>query len=117
MYKLSLSFSIFFFFRFHESLWQLQNRPDYKVTREVLMVALQNLQYILIKASDNAEFTKATYVFHLNKYRIVSALTLLPLLRFAFQFTRSLYGRRSFNTYTHPTTCNRCRDLQMSPRV
>nr|XP_034195684.1 laminin subunit alpha-1 isoform X1 [Osmia lignaria] len=46
--------------RFHESLWQLQNRPDYKVTREVLMVALQNLQYILVKASDNAEFTKTT---------------------------------------------------------
>ncbi|XP_017882648.2 laminin subunit alpha-1 [Ceratina calcarata] len=44
--------------RFHETLWHLQNRPDYKVTREVLMVALQNLQYILIKASDNAEFTK-----------------------------------------------------------
>lgn len=50
------------FFRFHESLWQLQNRPDYKVTREVLMVALQNLQYILVKASDNAEFTRTTYV-------------------------------------------------------
>nr|XP_012147088.1 PREDICTED: laminin subunit alpha-2 isoform X4 [Megachile rotundata]XP_012147089.1 PREDICTED: laminin subunit alpha-2 isoform X4 [Megachile rotundata] len=46
--------------RFHESLWQLQNRPDYKVTREVLMVALQNLQYILVKASDNAEFTRTT---------------------------------------------------------
>ncbi|XP_036145001.1 laminin subunit alpha-1 isoform X3 [Monomorium pharaonis] len=46
--------------RFHESLWQLQNRPDYKVSREVLMVALQNLQYIFVKASDNAEFTKAT---------------------------------------------------------
>ncbi|XP_077268130.1 wing blister isoform X1 [Temnothorax americanus] len=46
--------------RFHESLWQLQNRPDYKVSREVLMVALQNLQYILVKASDNAEFTKTT---------------------------------------------------------
>ncbi|XP_076751939.1 wing blister [Xylocopa sonorina] len=46
--------------RFHESLWQLQNRPDYKVTREVLMVALQNLQHILVKASDNAEFTKTT---------------------------------------------------------
>ncbi|KAF3427281.1 LOW QUALITY PROTEIN: hypothetical protein E2986_11364, partial [Frieseomelitta varia] len=46
--------------RFHESLWQLQNRPDYKVTREVFMVALQNLQYILVKASDNAEFTKTT---------------------------------------------------------
>lgn len=26
------------------------------------MVALQNLQYILIKASDNSEFTKTTYV-------------------------------------------------------
>ncbi|XP_043600424.1 laminin subunit alpha-1 isoform X4 [Bombus pyrosoma] len=46
--------------RFHESLWQLQNRPDYKVTREVLMVALQNLQYILVKASDNAEFIRTT---------------------------------------------------------
>ncbi|KAL0132326.1 hypothetical protein PUN28_000249 [Cardiocondyla obscurior] len=46
--------------RFHESLWQLQNRPDYKVSREVLMVALQNLQYILVKASDNAEFTRTT---------------------------------------------------------
>ncbi|XP_076245323.1 wing blister [Calliopsis andreniformis] len=45
--------------RFHESLWQLQNRPDYKVTREVLMVALQRVQYILVKASDNADFTKA----------------------------------------------------------
>ncbi|XP_076668102.1 wing blister isoform X2 [Andrena cerasifolii] len=48
--------------RFHESLWQLQNRPDYKVTREVLMVALQNLQHILVKASDNAEFTKTVLV-------------------------------------------------------
>ncbi|XP_076279706.1 wing blister isoform X1 [Lasioglossum baleicum] len=46
--------------RFHESLWQLQNRPDYKVTREVLMVALQNVQHILVKASDNAEFSKTT---------------------------------------------------------
>lgn len=26
------------------------------------MVALQNLQYILVKASDNAEFTRTTYV-------------------------------------------------------
>lgn len=50
------------FYRFHESLWQLQNRPDYKVTREMLMVALQNLQHILVKASDNAEFTSTTYV-------------------------------------------------------
>lgn len=50
------------YLRFHESLWQLQNRPDYKVSREVLMVALQNLQYILVKASDNAEFTRTTCV-------------------------------------------------------
>ncbi|XP_025159598.1 laminin subunit alpha-1 isoform X2 [Harpegnathos saltator] len=46
--------------RFHESLWQLRNRPDYKVSREVLMVALQNLQYILIKASDNSDFPRTT---------------------------------------------------------
>nr|XP_031843946.1 laminin subunit alpha-1 isoform X2 [Nomia melanderi] len=46
--------------RFHESLWQLQNRPDYKVTREVLMVALQNVQHILVKACDNVEFSRAT---------------------------------------------------------
>ncbi|XP_014473559.1 PREDICTED: laminin subunit alpha-1 isoform X3 [Dinoponera quadriceps] len=46
--------------RLHESLWQLQNRPDYKVSREVLMVALQNLQHILVKASDNIEFTRTT---------------------------------------------------------
>ncbi|XP_072763928.1 laminin subunit alpha-1 isoform X2 [Anoplolepis gracilipes] len=46
--------------RFHESLWQLQNRPNYKVSRELLMVALQNLQYILVKASDKGEFTKTT---------------------------------------------------------
>lgn len=26
------------------------------------MVALQNLQHILVRASDNAEFTKTTYV-------------------------------------------------------
>ncbi|XP_032674953.1 laminin subunit alpha-1 isoform X4 [Odontomachus brunneus] len=46
--------------RFHESLWQLRNRPDYKVSREVLMVALQNLQHILIKASDNSDFPRNT---------------------------------------------------------
>ncbi|XP_035736479.1 laminin subunit alpha-1-like [Vespa mandarinia] len=46
--------------RFHESLWQLHGRPDYKVTREVLMVALQNVQHIFIKATDNADFTKTT---------------------------------------------------------
>ncbi|KAK0081679.1 hypothetical protein PV325_011758 [Microctonus aethiopoides] len=46
--------------RLHESLWQIQNRPDYKVSREVLMVALQNVQYILLKASDYSEFKEAT---------------------------------------------------------
>ncbi|XP_074102845.1 wing blister [Cotesia typhae] len=45
--------------RLHESLWQLQNRPDYKVSREVLMVALQNVQSILVKASDNSDFEEA----------------------------------------------------------
>lgn len=61
-----------YYFRFHESLWQLQNRPDYKVSREVLMVALQNLQYILVKASDHAEFmttTCVTKIMHHSKIR------------------------------------------------
>ncbi|XP_015607311.1 laminin subunit alpha-1 [Cephus cinctus] len=46
--------------RLHESLWQLQNRPDYTVSREILMVTLQNLQHILLKASDYSDFTKVT---------------------------------------------------------
>ncbi|XP_051174494.1 laminin subunit alpha-1 isoform X1 [Leptopilina boulardi] len=45
--------------RFHESLWQLQNRPDFKVTREILMVALQNLQNILLRATDYTDFSMA----------------------------------------------------------
>ncbi|XP_043271259.1 laminin subunit alpha-1 [Venturia canescens] len=46
--------------RLHESLWQIQNRPDYKVSREVLMVALQNIQHIFLKASDNSNLEGAT---------------------------------------------------------
>ncbi|XP_023288824.1 laminin subunit alpha-2 [Orussus abietinus] len=46
--------------RLHESLWQVHNRPDYKVSREQLMVALQNVQHILLKASDHSEFQKIT---------------------------------------------------------
>ncbi|XP_015124906.1 laminin subunit alpha-1, partial [Diachasma alloeum] len=45
--------------RFHESLWQIQNRPDYRVSREVLMVALQDIQHIYLKASDLSEFHEA----------------------------------------------------------
>ncbi|XP_048508975.1 laminin subunit alpha-1 [Athalia rosae] len=44
--------------RLHESLWQLQYKPNIEVSRETLMIALQNLQHILIKASDHSLFTK-----------------------------------------------------------
>ncbi|XP_069690531.1 laminin subunit alpha-2 isoform X2 [Periplaneta americana] len=49
--------------RLHESLWQQKspvlNESRGKVTREMLMVALQNVQHILIRASDTVDFTKA----------------------------------------------------------
>ncbi|XP_068083310.1 laminin subunit alpha-1 [Anabrus simplex] len=44
--------------RFHESLWQTRSSSIKTVTREVLMVALQNVQNILIRASDSMDFTK-----------------------------------------------------------
>lgn len=44
--------------RFHESLWREKAHPDRKVTRETMMVALQNVQHILIRASDAVDFTK-----------------------------------------------------------
>ena len=46
--------------RFHESVWQLKNRPEVKVTREILMIALQNVQSIFVKASDFTDFSRAT---------------------------------------------------------
>ncbi|XP_046413773.1 laminin subunit alpha-1-like [Neodiprion fabricii] len=44
--------------RMHESHWHLKNQPDIPVSREILMIALQKVQKILIKASDYSEFTK-----------------------------------------------------------
>lgn len=51
------------FCRLHESLWR-QKSPSSpgsgdKVTREMLMVALQNVQHILIRASDSVDFSRA----------------------------------------------------------
>ncbi|KAJ4442448.1 hypothetical protein ANN_04034 [Periplaneta americana] len=50
-------------YKLHESLWQQKspvlNESRGKVTREMLMVALQNVQHILIRASDTVDFTKA----------------------------------------------------------
>lgn len=46
-------------FRLHESLWQDKYQPDRKVSRETFMVALQNIQHILIRASESADFNKA----------------------------------------------------------
>jgi len=51
------------FSRLHESLWHQRSPPvpgsGDKVTREMLMVALQNVQHILIRASDSVDFTRA----------------------------------------------------------
>lgn len=49
--------------RLHESLWR-QKSPSSpgsgdKVTREMLMVTLQNVQHILIRASDSVDFSRA----------------------------------------------------------
>jgi hypothetical protein len=46
--------------RLHESLWQVKNNPRAKVSRETLMLALQNIKYIFIRATDSVDFTKAT---------------------------------------------------------
>ncbi|XP_034944517.1 laminin subunit alpha-1-like isoform X2 [Chelonus insularis] len=46
--------------RLHESSWKIRNRPDYKVSREILMVALQNIQHILLRASEHSNFEEAT---------------------------------------------------------
>lgn len=46
--------------RLHESLWQVKNNPDSKVSRETLMLALQNIKYIFIRATDSVDFTGAT---------------------------------------------------------
>ncbi|XP_011501171.1 PREDICTED: laminin subunit alpha-1 [Ceratosolen solmsi marchali] len=45
--------------RFHESLWHLKNKPDFKITREILMIVLQQIQHIFVKVSDFTNFTKA----------------------------------------------------------
>ncbi|XP_014204068.2 laminin subunit alpha-1 [Copidosoma floridanum] len=46
--------------RLHESSWRLKNRADVQVTREILMVALQNVQRIFVKTSDFTDFSRAT---------------------------------------------------------
>lgn len=44
---------------FHHSLWRAKNNATSKVTRELLMLALQNVQHVLIRATDAIDFTKA----------------------------------------------------------
>lgn len=45
--------------KLHESEWTLADNPEYPVTRDVLMVALQKLQNILVRSS---ELTEANFV-------------------------------------------------------
>jgi len=51
------------FYRLHESLWQVKNNPSANVSREILMIALQNIKYIFIRATDSVDFTTATLVY------------------------------------------------------
>ena len=48
-----------FIHRLHESLWRVKNNPKGKVSRAMMMVALQNVQHILIRATDSMDRTKA----------------------------------------------------------
>ena len=46
--------------RLHESLWRMRNNPQGHVTREMFMITLQNLQHILIRATDSMDRSKAS---------------------------------------------------------
>lgn len=45
--------------RLHHSLWRAKNNATSKVTREQLMLALQSVQHVLIRATDSIDFSKA----------------------------------------------------------
>ncbi|XP_042207400.1 laminin subunit alpha-2-like [Homarus americanus] len=45
--------------KLHEDYWRLKNKPQ-KVTREMMMIALQNIQHILIRATHAADATTAS---------------------------------------------------------
>ncbi|XP_063590781.1 laminin subunit alpha lam-3-like isoform X2 [Penaeus indicus] len=45
--------------KLHEDYWRLKNKPK-KVTREMMMIALQNIQHILIRATHAADATTAS---------------------------------------------------------
>lgn len=45
--------------RLHESNWKVKHSPSSgPVTREIVMLALQNVQHILIRASDSVDFDR-----------------------------------------------------------
>lgn len=46
--------------RFHESFWKLKDEPDLRITRDILMIVLQNVQHVFVKASDYIDFSRAT---------------------------------------------------------
>lgn len=46
--------------RLHENLWKWKDHVNTPVTRDVLMLALQNVQHILIRANNIKDFKKST---------------------------------------------------------
>ncbi|KAJ8669684.1 hypothetical protein QAD02_000943, partial [Eretmocerus hayati] len=65
--------------RLHESVWIMKNRPDTKVTREILMIVLQNVQHILIRASEFIGFSKATLLDASMDAAVLESMHALPL--------------------------------------
>ena len=45
--------------RLHENFWRVKGDRRALVTREMLMVALQNTQHVLIRATDYIDATRA----------------------------------------------------------
>lgn len=43
--------------RFHESLWRMKNNPTDPVSRQTLMLVLQNLQHVFIRATDSVRLS------------------------------------------------------------
>ncbi len=62
----------------HESFW-VEKDSGAPATREVLMIALQRLEHVLVRSSDSAEATEATLDrVALDVGRVVSSASLRP---------------------------------------
>jgi hypothetical protein len=57
-------FLFIYLYRLHEDEWRLKHGPyNGLVTKEVMMVAFQNIEHILIRGTSSPEVLNATLVF------------------------------------------------------